>query len=295
MRKKQVKQASAGKFRRVWDSWLADSLQIVFGSVIAAWGLSAFLIPARIAAGGVSGVATILFHLFGWPVGLVSIIINIPLFAVGWRHVGRRFAVSSLVAMLLMSLFIDIIHVPIVTTDRVLATLYGGVVLGAGLGLVMRAGATTGGTDMLAKLVQKKLPNVSVAWIMFAVDVVIAVANGVIFELELTLYALVALFLSSKVIDLLIEPPVAARAFWVMSSHNEQIARRIHEEIARGSTFIRAEGSYSGQQQPMLLCIVGRAEVAHLKRLIHQQDKHAFVMVTDAREVLGEGFKPYEP
>ncbi|MGI6004337.1 MAG: YitT family protein [Christensenellales bacterium] len=273
---------------------VTDWVLIVLGSAIAAFALAAFLVPAQIVVGGATGVATILFHLFGWPVGVVSFVINVPLFVIGWRQVGRKFAVRSFVAMTLLSAFTDLFSIQAITQDAILSAIYGGLIIGLGLGFVLRSGASTGGSDLAAQLLRKWFPTASIAGILFVIDFIIIAASVIFFGAEQALYAFMALFISIRLIDFVIGGVSTGRAFWIVSQKRDNIAARIASELERGSTRIRATGTYSGQDRDMLLCIVGRSEVATLKRLVYQEDPTAFVMIADAREVLGEGFAPHQ-
>lgn len=278
-------------------NWKKEGLQmardyalIVAGALLTAMSFVWFFLPHDIAPGGVTGIATILASAVPLGVGLISFLINLPLFALGFRHVGWRFAVRSFVAMMLLSLFIDLIPVQMLAEDIMLSAVFGGVGLGVGLGLVVRAGATTGGTDMAAMLIHSKAGFLSVPGILFAIDATVVVVAAMVFGLQAGLFALVALFVSAKAMDAVIKGFNTAMQFLIISDHTEEIIRRIHVEVNRGCTRLEARGTYEGKRLGMLMCVVSRMEAARLKKLVSEVDPRAFVTICDVHETLGEGF-----
>ena len=267
-----------------------DYLLILLGTLITAFSFTAFFLPHDLAPGGVTGVATILANYVPLGVGFLSFIINVPLFVMGWRSVGWRFALRSFVAMMLLSLFIDVLPSPDLTGDALLAAVFGGVLLGVGLGLVVRAGATTGGTDMAAKLIHRHLSFASIPAILLAVDTAVVLAAALVFGMEAGFYALIALFVSSKAMDAVIKGFNTAMQFLIITSQPEEIVRRIHTELDRGCTQLEARGTYSGEPVGALLCVLPRMEAAGLKKIVAETDPDAFVTVSDVHEALGEGF-----
>ena len=265
-------------------------LQILAGSLIAAAAYPAFLVPNNIAPGGLTGVATILNFLFRWPVGTVSLLLNIPLFIIGYRAMGRVFAFRSLIATILFSLLIDILPIRPVSTDPLLGTLFGGVVLGAGLGLILRGGATTGGSDMVARMVHRKLPFISVGMFLFAVDCLVVLGAAVAIGTEQALYAFINIYVCSKVIDAVMMGFSGNKACFIMTSRWEEITRRLMDEVGRGVTHLEAKGAYTGRQQPVVLCVAARQEIMSVKRIVQEEDEKAFMFITEAHEALGEGF-----
>ncbi|MBP3656354.1 MAG: YitT family protein [Clostridia bacterium] len=269
---------------------LRDYLLIVLGALIAGYSFSGFFIPHDIAPGGVSGVATVLASFIPAGVGMISFVLNVPLFLLGWRTAGWRFAVRSFAAMCLLSLFIDILPGADVTGNVLLAAVFGGVLLGAGLGLVVRAGATTGGTDMAAQMVHNVLGFVSIPAVLFALDGVVVAVAGAVFGVEAALWALITLFVSSMVMDMVIKGFNTALQCTIISNASEQIVRRIHTELERGCTRLYAQGTYSGEPVGALVCVVSRVEVPRLKKIVAECDPRAFMTVCDVTEALGEGF-----
>lgn len=269
-------------------------LVITLGSLLIALGLDMFLIPNRIAAGGVSGLATLIFYVFGAPVGITMLVINVPLFLASLRLLGARFGLNTLYGFLTLSLFVDALE-PIIespTQDPLLAAVYGGVITGVGLGLVFRAGGTTGGTDLAAQLLLKYYSTSSGQALLFFDGLVIVLA-AFVFSTELALYALIAVFISSRVIDVVQEGLGYGRAAFIISDKGDEIAEAIMTRLDRGATFLEGRGAYRQQQKKVLLTVVNRSEITRLKVLVSEIDSTAFVVVANANEVLGEGFKEH--
>lgn len=277
-------------FRKEGKQLLKDYALIVLGTFLAALSLPLFFLPYDIAPGGISGISTVLASVLPLSVGLISFALNVPLFLIGWRTVGWRFAVRSFIAMSLMSLFIDLVPVRDVSGNVMLASVFGGVLLGVGLGLVVRAGATTGGTDMAAKMIHSRVAFLPIAAILFLIDGLVVAVAALAFGLQAALWALIALFVSSQAMDSVIKGFNTAMQFMIISRDAEEIVRRIHTEIDRGCTRLMAEGTYSRLPVGTLLCVVSRTEAPRLKKLVAEVDPQAFVTVCNVHEVLGEGF-----
>ncbi|AOQ22734.1 YitT family protein [Neomoorella thermoacetica] len=273
--------------RKAW----ADYLGITAGTLVTALGLVLFLVPNRIAAGGVSGLATVLHYVFGWPVGLTMLVLNIPLFLAGLKVLGLEFGLKTLYGTIILSVFTDTLalwlHAP--TSNTLLASLYGGLLSGVGMGIVFRSGGSTGGTDLAALLFRHYL-HISAGMGLLMVDALVISLAGLVFNVELALYALVALFLTSRAIDAIQEGGGYARAALIISDKAEEIARRVLVELDRGVTGLAGRGYYTRQEREVLLVVVQRAEVSRLKDLVASIDPEAFVIVSNVHEVLGEGF-----
>ncbi len=269
---------------------LKDYAMIVLGTFLAAISFPLFFLPYDIAPGGISGISTVLSSVLPLSVGLLSFVLNVPLFLLGWRTVGWRFAVRSFIAMTLMSLFIDLVPVCDISGSVMLATVFGGVLLGVGLGLVVRAGATTGGTDMAAKMIHNRVAFLTIATILFMIDGLVVAVAALAFGIEAALWALIALFVSTQAMDMVIKGFNTAMQFMIISRNSEGIVRRIHEDLERGCTRLMAEGTYSGKPVGTLLCVVSRTEVPRLKKIVSEIDPDAFVTVCNVHEALGEGF-----
>ena len=269
-----------------------DYLGITIGAVITAVSLNMFLIPNKVAAGGVSGLATVLHHLLGWPVGLIMLAFNIPLFIAGIKIMGARYGVNTLFGAGVLAVAVDVTapFTPVLTNDLLLSSLYGGVVGGIGLGLVFRSKGNTAGTA-LAAVILNKLLGIRIGQAMMAADFFVIIFAGVAFKSpELALYALISMFVTGQIIDLVQEGPSSSKAFFVMSNQPAEVSEAILTELDRGVTLFEVKGGYTGQSREMLLCVVSTSEVTQLKELIYEIDPKAFVIVTSAHEVLGEGF-----
>ncbi len=271
---------------------ICSYIWITFGALGTALALDLFLVPNRVAAGGVSGLATILYHLLGIPVGWTLLSLNIPLFLLSYRELGLQVVVRSLYGAVATSVFVEALApwLPVPTRDLLLASIYGGALAGIGMGIVLRAHGTTGGTDLVARLVSKYLP-VTVGQALLGADFVVISLAGIFFSAELALYALLGLLVTGKVVDLVQEGISYAKAAFIISVRPEEIARAIFRELDRGVTSLPGEGMYTGEKRPVLLCVVAKTEESRLKEAIYRVDPRAFVFITDAHEVLGEGFK----
>ncbi|MGI6165251.1 MAG: YitT family protein [Limnochordia bacterium] len=266
----------------------------IAGVMLTGVAMAAFLIPNRIAAGGVSGLATVLYHTTGIPVGVMMLAINIPLLYATFRIIGLSFSLRTIVGTILLSVTIDVLgpFIAPVTRDPLLASIYGGVLSGIGIGLAFYFGGSTGGTDLAARLMNH-FTHFSIGQSLLIIDMGIIAVAGFFFGAETALYAILALYLSTKTIDLIQEGQGAGRAAYVVSNHPEEISRRILQELERGVTALQGRGMYTNSERQVLLVIVSRSEIVRLKRLVKEEDPSAFMIITDAREVLGEGFKGF--
>ena len=268
---------------------------IVLGTFLLAASFSIFFIPNEIAPGGVSGFATLLNALFGWRVGLVVLLLNIPLFLGGWKKHGMRFMLLSLISTFLLSLFIEVIKLPeqwisVVKEDVLLSTLFGGALCGLGLGLVIKEGCTTGGTDLLAMIINDKFPTIRVAWVLFAIDFLVVAAAVVFLSPLKGLYALVALYVSANVMDYVQTGIDSAKAFMIVSEMPMEITQAIMSKMERGVTLLDGHGGYSRAHKEVVLCVVRRPQIAKLRSIVKEIDDNAFIMMYDVKEVEGEGF-----
>lgn len=277
--------------------WFIDLVWVTTGVALVALGLVMFLVPNKIAAGGVSGAAIVVYHVLGFPVGITMLFMNIPLFALGVYRLGLSFGFMSLYGTLGLSLLVDLFHryVPVPTHDPFLASLYGGAVIGLGLGLVFRARGSTGGTALAAALL-RSYTGLNIGRSLFLVDALVVLAAGLAFQSwELALYALLSIFVTGWVTDMVQEGMGMgyAKAFFIISNKPDDIGVAILEKLDRGGTALRGKGLYTGTDKDVLLTVVGRSEVSRLKELVYDIDPSAFVILTDVKEVLGEGFKKY--
>jgi uncharacterized membrane-anchored protein YitT (DUF2179 family) len=270
-------------------------LSIFLGCAICAVSYAAFLIPHQIVPGGVTGIAMVLYFLFQTPVGIITIVLNIPLFFIGVKTLGFKYGVQSVIAIvctnLLIDLFVYTVKIPSPTENIILGALYGGLLLGLGLGLVFRGGASTGGTDIIGQVMSKRT-NLSVGmWIMITDFVVITMAGLTTLSVEKALLGYLALFLSSKVIDLVLEGMDYARAVFIISDKHEAVVDEIYEQTKRGVTILDGFSPYTKEKRPVIMCVITKKQTTLFKSLVQDIDPKAFVIVTDVFEVLGEGFR----
>jgi uncharacterized membrane-anchored protein YitT (DUF2179 family) len=278
--------------RRAAARLVFDYALVVLGSLLVAVAAAAFLIPNRVVAGGVVGIATIMYYTLGTPVGMTTLVINVPLFLAGLKWAGGiRFAIRTALAVVVMSVAIDLLppYLPEITSDPLLYTLYGGLLDGIGMGLVFRAGGTTGGTDVLARLLQRAT-GVGVGTILLATNAAILGTAAIVFGIEPALYAMIVAFVSGRVIDVVIQGYNTARSALIITSSPDEVRSRIVAELGRGLTILEGYGGFSNTRRQVIYCVVARSEVAHLKRLVYDLDPKAFVVISRAQEVLGEGF-----
>jgi len=269
---------------------LKNSAYILIGLFIAAISYKMYLIPNQVVSGGFTGIGQLVNHFTGLSVGTVNLMLNIPLFALSLKSMGVRFGIRSLLAMAGLSLFIDLLPLPPATDDLMLAAVYGGVTMGIGFGLILRGSATTGGTDMLASLLHRLVPPIRVSYAIFLFDGLVIVASAFFFEPQSAMYGLISAFISNVLIDMVLEGPNAAHAYFIISDKSEQIAQRILSEMDRGVTALNAMGMYRRTEKQVLLCVVNRFQTIQLRRLVFSVDPNAFVFASRANEVLGEGF-----
>lgn len=282
--------------KRFWPLFL-DYALLLIGAAIQAAALRLFLVPADLASGGVSGISQLINHFTGWPIGLMILIGNLPLFLLGWRFLGgRRFALRTAFAVVAYALFIDIIprlHIfPTqgLTDDIFLNSLYGAVVSGVGYGLVYRARGTSGGSDILARILNhyRSIPMTQ-SYLM--VDSAVVLAAGFVFGWKQALYAIVTLYVSGIVSETVLEGQGTVRTALIITGQPQRISDQILEEMERGVTVLQGTGAYTGLDRPVLYCVITRSEVAQLKTIVLEADPEAFIVIGQAHEALGEGFK----
>ncbi len=272
--------------------------QIVLGILVCTVAYDMFLIPNEIAPGGFTGIGQLISHATGWPVGTITLLLNIPLFLLSSRKLGLTFGLRSLAATVGLSLAIDCLPIPsVIPPDApermLLASVFGGVLGGAGFGLILRGGATTGGSDMLARLAKTHFPFVSIGAVMFAVDAAVIVVSAFVFDIVAAMFALIGDFLMGHMIDLLVDGLNSARAYFIISDEHQAISERIMRELERGATALKGQGMYSGSEKNVVLCVVNRTEAARLRAIVAEIDPNAFMIATNVREALGEGFMPH--
>jgi uncharacterized membrane-anchored protein YitT (DUF2179 family) len=287
---------------RVHLSWASvrDFALVLTGALLQAVGLRLFLVPADLASGGISGISQLVNHYTGWPIGLMVLAGNLPLFALGWRWLGgRRFLMRTIVAVVAYSLFTDLLLLlPFfpkngITNDLVLNSLYGAVVTGIGYGLVYRAQGTSGGSDILARILNR-WRGIPMTQSYLMTDMLVILAAGFVFGWQRALYAIIVLYVSGLVVDSTLEGAGTVRTALIVSAQSEVVSQRILHEMERGVTILEGAGAYTDEPRPVLYCVVTRSEIQQLKTLVHEADPKAFMVIGVAHEALGEGFQSFK-
>jgi len=283
---------------------IRDYLLIIVSSLLQAVSLRLFFIPANLASGGVSGISQLVNYYTGWPIGLMVFIGNVPLFLLGWRFLGgSKFAMRTAVAIVTYSLFTDLLmRIPAFVSysqilindlqgDIFLNSLYGAIVGGVGYGLVYRARGTSGGSDILARILNN-WRGISMTQSYLMVDTLVILSAGFVFGWKEALYAMITLYVSGLVAETVLEGGGTVRTAMIVTSQPDEVSACVLDELERGVTWLEGRGGYTGNSRPVLYCVINRAEVATLKAIVHEKDPEAFMVIGVAHEALGEGFKP---
>ena len=280
-----------------WRS-ISDYLLIILGGFVQALALRTFLIPSQLVGGGISGVAQLLHYLWRTPVGMITLLANIPLFVIGWRYLGGpRFALRTILSVVSFTVFTDILieltgQAPI-TDDILLNSLYGGIILGIGLGLVYLGRGTSGGTDILTRILNQRL-GMSISLAYMITDSFAVLLAGFFFSWDKSLYGLIMIYLSGVAADMVSQGTNVIREAMIITDETEKVVTAITQGLGRGTTIINAKGGYTNKDRPIVFCVVTAGEVIRLKAIVHDADPDAFMVVGHANEALGEGFKPLE-
>lgn len=280
---------------------LYEYLMITIGTCILAFGIACFYDPIGLVTGGFSGLAIVIKHITeglvpgGIPLWLTNIALNVPVFILSYFLKGSKFIGKTLFGTLMLSAWLAVLPVvDLAENDLMIAALFGGVCAGAGIGFVIRVGATTGGTDMVAALVQLKLRHFSIIQILMVIDAAVVILGLLVFGMRPTLYAIIGIVVQTKVSDLVVEGFNYSKAAYIITNEHEEVAKRIMTELERGVTGLQAKGMYTQQDKCVLYCIVTQKEIIGLKDIVNEVDPSAFVIVSDVKEVLGEGFQEYK-
>ncbi|NLI93650.1 MAG: YitT family protein [Peptococcaceae bacterium] len=281
------------KKRLLWDV-IKQSLGIILGSLIVATSINTFILPNRIADGGITGIAIIFHYLFQWDVGLTVFVLNIPLFILGYKAIGKRLLVLSILGVSFFTLALRFTGgLSAVTNDTLLAVVFGGLVTGIGMGIIFRSRGSLGGTDILAIVLNKKTPF-SVGQIILGLDTIIFLGAAVLFKPEMAMYAMIYMFIASKVIDLVQAGLDNSKSVMVVTDKPEAIAADIIKILERGVTYFSAEGAYSQTKKKVIYSIVNRTQLSQMKEIVHKHDPDAFVSIAEVSEVVGEGFASWK-
>lgn len=272
---------------------LVEIMYLVLGCMIMAMGTSLFLLPNQLSTGGFSGIATIFYYLLGFPLGTTILVLNIPFFIWAFFKVGKKLLIKSITGTILLSIFIDLFDkIPILTEDRFLACIYGGVCIGLGLALVLKAGASTGGTDLITYIAKAYKPYIRTSSVIVVIDIIIITLNVFFFKkIEIGLYSAISIYIMGKMIDIVFEGVNFTKMMLIVSNKYKEIAKEVGDKLQRGSTGIYAKGMYTKERRMMLFCVGARNEVARIKQIAVKIDPKAFIVIANARETWGKGFK----
>ena len=274
--------------------WLT---KIIAGCAVFSLGFDLFLEPNGLNAGGISGIAMLITHITGFgTVGVLSALINLPLFFFGGRKIGMKFFVGSILGTVFLSVFLDLfLLIPPIETEPLLGCLYGGLLCGIGLGIVFMSGASTGGMDIVVRLLKQKFRHLNIGTISIGLDFLVAALTAVVYgDIANMLYILIAVFLSGQVVDAVVYKFDYSKVAYIISREHEQIAKEICDKLGRGVTYLYGQGYYSGNDIKVVLAAVKKGQLAQLKELVYRVDPQAFVILQDAHQVLGDGFKRYD-
>lgn len=275
-------------------SFLVDTLFYLAGTSLYALAVMMFAVPNQISQSGVTGISIIINHLFHSPVGITNLLLNLPLMLLAWWRIGWRFVAKTAWVTLLLSIILDTFgaFVPAYRGDRLLAALYCGVISGVGLGIVLYRGATTGGMDIVAKLVRKKWPHITLGRVILVADATVVIASALVFRsFESALYAVIVIYISTRLIDSILFSSGGGKLLLVVTQQAQEIAQAIMEQLSRGVTILPVQGGYTKNDKTMLLCAVRNNEVRKLTHLVWEYDNAPFIIVAEAGEILGEGFR----
>jgi uncharacterized membrane-anchored protein YitT (DUF2179 family) len=275
---------------------LVDYALVLLGALVQALAMRLFLIPAQLVSGGVSGTAQLINNYTHWPIGLMVLVGNIPLFLIGWRHLGGpRFALRTAISVVAFSLFTDLLAPFLpkngVVDDLVLNCLYGAVVLGVGLGLVYRGKGTSGGSDILGRILNERV-GISISQAYLVTDSLVILASGLVFAWENALYALAVTYVSGLAAEMVLEGSDIFRTAMIITACPQEVAQKIMVDMERGVTILSGTGGYTGADRPVLYCVVTRPEISQIKAIVMEADPKAFMVIGQAHEALGEGFRP---
>ena len=277
------------------NKFFKEVLLTFLGTAIAGVGMGSFLLPNKLSSGGFAGIATIFYYFFGWNVGITVIILNIPFFIWAAMRLGKEFLVKAILGTFSLSFFIDIFeNIAFVSNDRLLSCIYGGILVGIGTGLIFKAYTSTGGTDLIVQIAKSYGARVSSSRLLNSIDICVVILNVIFFrEIDIGLYSAIAIFLDGVIIDIIFEGINFSKLVFIVSDKNDEIMKLLHEKINCGVTEFYGRGSYMHKDKIVLMSIVNRSEIPALKESVYMVDEGAFLVVANAREVYGLGFKSF--
>ena len=282
-------------FDKNWFTYgLSNGIALTLASIVRAISVYTFTVPNKFAPGGVTGISSILYNQFGWNISLVILLLNIPLMVLAFLYINKKFAVKTAIEIVLISLFIELltrVDFPVYVEEPMLAAVFGGVLSGVALAAVFKVNASTGGSDIVGMLIQKKFTATNVAWFILAIDSVVVLAGGIIFKnITPVLYSYVALFIGSKTTEAIMNGFSSAITFNVITKKPEEVSAKIISTLHRGVSQIRSVGAYTKEENTLLICVVRKRQVTAFHQVLKETDPQAFAFAVSAREVLGKGF-----
>lgn len=280
--------------RKIFKKEALLYLRVILGAALYAVGIQWFYTPVSMVSGGITGISMIINMLTDLPVGVMILVLNIPIFIIALKQFGLKFMVSSIVGMLATSAFIDLfalIATGPMTLDPILAALFGGAITGLGMGIIYTAEATSGGTDVLATTIRQKYPYINFGTFILAIDIVVVTAYALIFKrFDNAMYTIIAVFVATKVIDTVLYGISRSKFCHIISDRSDDIKCEIVAKLQRGVTIIKGKGAFSGDDKQILMCVVKRQQIVEIRKIVKNIDQKAFVIVTDTRDVFGQGF-----
>lgn len=273
-----------------------EILGTIVGSAIIAFGISSFLLPNQLSSGGFAGIATITYYLLNIPMGIVTFILNVPLFLFAGYKIGKKFFIKSIIGTTSLSIFIDILDkFPPITTDRFLACIYGGIIIGIGTAFILKVGSSTGGTELVGNIIKIYKRQIVISKYLMILDIIIIGLNVLFFrEIEIGLYSIITIYIYGQLIDIIFEGVYYTKLLFIISDKNEEISEAITKNVKRGVTGLYGKGMYSQVNKIVLICAASRGDISKIKSIAKNIDDKCFIVVANAREVLGEGFKVQE-
>ena len=281
------------RYKLLIRKYFFEIFLILLGTMIMAIATSMFFLPNQLSSGGFSGIATIAYYIFNWKMGNVILLLNIPFFLLAFIRIGKEFIFKSIIATVFLAFFIDFFekYNPL-TTDRFLACVYGGILIGVGTSLILKATASTGGSDLISYIIKSFRPGLSISNLIVIFDVIVVALNVICFrELEIGLYSAISIYLMGKVIDIIFEGIGFSKMIFIISEKYEKVSNQIVKEVFRGVTGIYSKGMYTNEKKMMLMCIASRREIIEIRQIAKKIDPRSFVIITNVREVYGKGFK----
>lgn len=273
--------------------YIYDFILLIIGCAIMAISTSFFLLPNQLSSGGFTGIATITYYLLKWPVGIVILALNIPLFILSYFRIGKEFLIKGILGTIFLSIFIDIFDkFKPLTQDRILGCVYGGIIMGIGMSLVLKGSSSTGGTDLLSYIIRSYKPYYRTSNLIVIIDIVIVSLNVFFLrDIEIGLYSAITIYLMGKMLDIIFEGVYFTKMIFIISDKYEEISKEIEENVRRGITGLQAKGMYTNEEKMMLWCISSRNETIRIKQICKRIDKNSFIVISNAREAYGIGFK----